>query len=65
MAKSVLALRDEVDGVWYLEAYLKGANLFKLAGVFTYFEKLTSFHQQVEESFATVYFGRSTKIGKE
>jgi hypothetical protein len=38
---------------------------FKQAGVFTYYEKLTSFHQQVAEAFAIAYDGRSAKIGKE
>jgi hypothetical protein len=65
MAKSGSALRAEVDGVWYLEAHPEVAEHFKQAGVFTYCEKLTSFHQQVAESFATVYDGRSAKIGKE
>jgi hypothetical protein len=40
------------------------AEFFKQAGVFTYCEKMTSFHQQVVESFAIVYDGRSSKIGK-
>ena len=38
---------------------------FKQAGVFAYCEKLTSFHQQVAESFAISYDGRYAKIGKE
>ena len=65
MAKSGPVLRAKVDDVWYLEAHPEVADLFKQAGVFTYCEKLTSFHQQVAESFATVYDGRSAKIGRE
>ena len=58
-------MRSEVDGVWYLEAHPEVAEFFKQGGVFTYCEKLTSFHQQVAESFVIAYDGRSTKIGKE
>jgi hypothetical protein len=65
MAKSGPALRAEVDGVWYLEAHPEVAEHFKQAGVFTYCEKLTSFHQQLADSFALAYDGRSAKIGKE
>jgi hypothetical protein len=64
MAKSGPVLRAKVDGVWYLEVHPEVADLFEQAGVFTYCEKLTSFHQQVAESFATVYDGRSAKIGR-
>ena len=65
MSKSGLALRSELDGVWYLEAHPDVADFFKQVGVFSYFEKLTSFHQQVAESFVIAYDGRSAKIGKE
>jgi hypothetical protein len=46
MEKSGPALRAKVDGVWYLEVHPEVADIFKQAGVFTYYEKLTSFHQQ-------------------
>jgi hypothetical protein len=65
MPKAGPVLRSEVDGVWYLEVHPEVAEFFKQAGVFTYYEKLTNFHQQVAESFAITYDGRSTKIGKE
>jgi hypothetical protein len=65
MPKAGPVLRSEVDGVWYLEAHPEIAEFFKQAGVFTYCEKLTSFHQQVAEAFAIAYDGRSAKIGKE
>jgi len=64
MAKSGFALRAEVDGVWYLEVHPDVVEFFKQAGVFAYCEKLTSFHQQVADSFAIAYDGRSVKIGK-
>ena len=65
MPKAGPVLRSEVDGVWYLEAHLEVAKFFKQAGVFSYCEKLTNFHQQVVESFAISYDGRSAKIGKD
>jgi hypothetical protein len=65
MPKAGPVLRSEVDGVWYLEAHPEVAEFFKQAGVFSYCEKLTNFHQQVAESFAISYDGRSAKIGKE
>ena len=65
MSKSGPALRSELDGVWYLEAHPEVADFFKQVGVFSYCEKLTNFHQQVAESFAISYDGRSAKIGKE
>ena len=65
MPKAGPVLRSKVDGVWYLEAHPEVAEFFKRAGVFTYYEKLTSFHQQVAKAFAIAYDGRSAKIGKE
>jgi hypothetical protein len=65
MPKAGPVLRPEMDGVWYLEAHLEVAKFFKQAGVFSYCEKLTNFHQQVAESFAISYDGRFAKIGKE
>jgi hypothetical protein len=65
MPKVGPVLRSKVDGVWYLEAHPEVAQFFKLAGVFSYCEKLANFHQQVAEAFAISYDGRSAKIGKE
>ncbi len=57
MKKYSLALRTELDGVWYLEPHPQVSEYFKLAGVFAYCEKLISFHQQIAKSFAQVYNG--------
>ena len=65
MAKTNLPLRTELDGVWYLESHPQVADFFKSSGVFDYCEKLTSFNQQLAESFAQGYNGRTVKIGKE
>jgi hypothetical protein len=65
MSKAGLALRSEVDGVWYLEAHPEVAEFFKQTGVFAYCEKLTKFHQQVADSFSISYDGRMAKVGKE
>jgi hypothetical protein len=48
-----------------LEAHPEVAEFFKQTGVFAYCEKLTTFHQQVAESFAISYDGRIAKVGKE
>jgi hypothetical protein len=65
MTKAGPALRSEVDGVWYLESHQEVAEFFRQTGVFSYCEKLTRFHQQVAESFALSYDGRTAKVGKE
>ena len=65
MAKTNLPLRAELDGVWYLEAHPQVAEFFKASGVYSYCDKLTSFHQQLAEAFAQGYNGRTVKIGKE
>jgi hypothetical protein len=65
MSKVGPALRSEVDGVWYLEAHPDVAEFFKQTGVFAYCEKLTKFNQQVAQSFAISYDGRTAKVGKE
>jgi hypothetical protein len=41
------------------------AEFFKQTGVYTYCEKLVDFHQQVSETFASSYDGRTTTVGKE
>jgi hypothetical protein len=65
MLKAGPVLRAEVDGVWYLEAHPEVAEFFKQTGVYTYCEKLADFHQQVSETFASSYDGRTTTVGKE
>jgi len=54
-----------LDGVWYLEAHPEVVEFFKKTGVYTYCEKLANFHQQVSETFAISYDGRTTTVGKE
>ena len=41
------------------------AQFFRQTGIFTYCEKLDTFHQQVAEAFVVSFDGRTTKIGKE
>jgi hypothetical protein len=65
MSKVSPALRSEVDGMWYFEDHPEVAKCFKQVGVFTYYEKLTTFHQQVAEAFSLSYDGRIAKIGRE
>jgi hypothetical protein len=65
MSKVTPALRSEVDGMWYFEEHPEVAECFKQVGVFTYCEKLSTFHQQIAETFALSYDGRVAKIGKE
>jgi hypothetical protein len=65
MSKAGPALRSEVDGVWYLDAHPEVAECFRQTGVFAYCEKLTTFHQQVAETFSLSYDGRIAKIGRE
>jgi hypothetical protein len=65
MSKASPALRSEVDGMWYFETHPEVAEYFKQAGVFTYYKKLTTFHQQVAEAFSLSYDGRIVKIGRE
>jgi hypothetical protein len=65
MPKAGPVLRDELDGVWYLEVHPEVAEFFKQTGVYTYCEKLVDFHQQVSETFDRSYDGRTTTVGKE
>ena len=65
MAKTNLPLRTELGGVWYLESHPQVVDFFKSSGVFDYCEKLTSFNQQLAESFAQGYNGRTVNIVKE
>jgi hypothetical protein len=65
MSKVSPALRSEVDGMWYFEDHPEVAECFKQVGVFTYCEKLTTFHQQVAEAFSLSYDGRIARIGRE
>jgi hypothetical protein len=65
MSKAGPALRSEVDGIWYLDAHPEVAACFRQTGVFSYCEKLTTFHQQAAETFALSYDGRIAKIGRE
>ena len=51
--------------MWYFEAHPEVAECFRQTGVFTYCEKLTTFHQQVAEAFSLSYDGRIAKIGRE
>jgi hypothetical protein len=54
MSRSGPALRSEADGFWYFEEHPEVAEYFKQVGVFSYCEKLTTFHQQVAEAFASI-----------
>jgi hypothetical protein len=65
MLKAVPVMRDEVDGVRYLEVHPEVAEFFKNTRVYTYCEKLADFHQQVSKTFARSYDGRTTTVGKE
>jgi hypothetical protein len=65
MSISGPALRSEVDGMWYFEEHPEVAECFKQVGIFSYCEKLTTFHQQIAEAFALSYDGRIGKIGRE
>jgi hypothetical protein len=65
MSRSGPALRSEADGFWYFEEHPEVAEYFKQVGVFSYCEKLTTFHQQVAEAFALSYDGRIAKVGRE
>jgi hypothetical protein len=65
MSKAGPVLRAELDGVWYLEAHPEVAEFFKQTGVYTYCEELVYFHQQVSETFAISYDGRTSTVGKE
>ena len=65
MPKAGPILRDELDGVWYLEAHPEVAKFFKQTGFYTYCEQLADFHQQVSETFASSYDGRTTTVRKE
>jgi hypothetical protein len=65
MSKVSPTLRFEKYGMWYFEDHPEVAERFKQVGVFTYCEKLTTFHQQVVEAFSLSYDGRIAKIGRE
>jgi hypothetical protein len=65
MSRSGPALRSEADGMWYFQEHPDVAEYFKQAGIFSYCEKLTTFHQQIAEAFALSYDGRVAKIGRE
>jgi hypothetical protein len=65
MSRSGPALRSEADGMWYFQEHPEVAEYFKQAGIFSYCEKLTTFHQQIAETFALSYDGRVAKIGRE
>jgi hypothetical protein len=65
MSRSGPALRSEADGMWYFEEHPEVAECFKQVGIFSYCEKLTTFHQQIAEAFALSYDGRVAKIGRE
>jgi hypothetical protein len=65
MSRSGPALRSEADGMWYFEEHPEVAEYFKQVGIFSYCEKLTTFHQQISEAFALSYDGRVAKIGRE
>jgi hypothetical protein len=65
MSRSGPALRSEADGFWYFEEHPEVAECFKQVGVFSYCEKLTTFHQQVAEAFALSYDGRIARVGRE
>ena len=65
MPRTTPALRSELEGVKYLSAHPTVAQFFRQTGVFTYCEKLDTFHQQVAEAFAVSFDGRVAKIGKE
>jgi hypothetical protein len=57
--------RDELDGVFNLEVHPEVVDFFKRTGVYTYYEKLADFHQQVSKTFSISYDGRTTIVGKE
>jgi hypothetical protein len=65
MSRSGPALRSEADGFWYFEEHPEVAEYFKQVGVFSYCERLTTFHQQVAEDFALSFDGRIAKVGRE
>jgi hypothetical protein len=65
MSKVGPTLRSKLDGTWYLEAHPEVAYFFKLVGMFSYYEKLEYFHQQLSEAFSLSYDGREVVIGKE
>jgi hypothetical protein len=65
MEKASPALRSKVDGMWYFEEHPEVAECFKQVRVFSYCEKLTTFHQQIDETFSLSYDGRIAKIGRE
>jgi hypothetical protein len=65
MSRSGPALRSEADGFWYFEEHPEVAEYFKQVGVFSYCERLTTFHQQVAEAFALSFDGRIAKVGRE
>lgn len=65
MTKNIPVLRSELEGIGYLETHPEVAEFFKRTGVFSYYEKLDTFHQQIVEAFAVTFDGRSAKIGKE
>ena len=65
MPRTTPALRSELEGVKYLSAHPTVAQFFRKTGVFTYCEKLETFHQQVAEAFVVSFDGRVAKIGKE
>jgi hypothetical protein len=65
MSRSGPALRSEVDGMWYFQEHPEVAECFKQVGIFSYCERLTTFHQQIAEAFALSYDGRIAKIGRE
>ena len=65
MPKAGPVLRAELDGVWYLKAHPEVGEFFKQTGVYTYCEKLAYFNQQVSETFASSYDGRTIIVGKE
>jgi hypothetical protein len=65
MSRSGPALRSEADGMWYFQEHPEVAECFQQVGIFSYCEKLTTFHQQIAETFALSYDGRVAKIGRE
>jgi hypothetical protein len=65
MPKVGLVLRDELDGVGYLEAHPEVDDFFKQTRVYEYCEKLADFHQQVSETFVISYDGRTSTVGNE
>ena len=65
MTRTTPALRSELEGVTYLNANPTVAQFFRQIGVFSYCEKLDTFHQQIAEAFAVSFDGRTAKIGRE